>query len=178
MHLTLPFPEALELALQGAPPPPPVRGVSCTGARVRVDVDLRDVPAAPFAVRAIAAITPVVTVDATFAGFREGRATFELAVHAGSLPVHRLINHLTGLINSTLRARDIPPGLLLVQSGPDGDPVAVVDLQAAADLRVQGVTVAGFVLHDATIEVEAAVRDVRLRRAAATPVPPPPPPVG
>ncbi|QTE28789.1 hypothetical protein [Pengzhenrongella sicca] len=163
MHLTLPFPEAVELALQGAALPPLVRSVACTGATIRADIDLRAVPSPPFALRAVAAVAPIVHVEATFRSFAAGAATFDLAVRAGSVPVQRVLNQLTGLLNSALRAQHVPDGLVTVRQGAAGELLAVLDLQAGVALRTRGVTLTHCALTEGVFEVAATVRDFTLR---------------
>lgn len=166
MHLTLPFPEALELALQGAPLPRPIGDLTCVGATVRADIDLRRVPSPPFALRALAAVAPTVHVQATCRSFDAGKATFELAVRAASIPVQRLLNLLTPLVNTGLRSQHLPEGLVVVRPGPDGEPLAVLDLQAAVAIRTDGVTVTGFAIDDGAVEIAASVRGFVLRDPA------------
>ena len=167
MRLSMSFPEALDLAVVGGPLPSFVREVTCTDATVRADVDLRAVPSPPFALRALAAIAPTVQVAATFRSFAAGRATFDLGIRAGSVPVQRLVNQLTGLLNSGLRAANLPARLVVVEQGPHGDPQAVVDLQSAIALRADGVTVTAFAIADATINLTATLRNPTPRPAPA-----------
>jgi hypothetical protein len=163
VRLTLPFTEARELALQGGALPPIVRSASCVGATIRAEIDLRAVPGAPLAVRALAAVAPIVRVDATFRAFEQGRVTFELTIWAAAVPVHRLLNQLTGVLNGALRGRGLPDGLVVVHQGLRGEPVAVVDLQAAVALRADGVTLTDFALADGAVELEASIAGFALR---------------
>lgn len=163
MHLNLPFPEAIQLALLGAPLPALVSHLTCADATIRADLALRAVPEPPFALRALAVVAPIVRVDAKFRAFDAGRATFDLAIRAGSVPVHRLLNQLTGLLNTALGEAHVPAGLVSVTHGPHGEPVAVLDLQSAVAVRADGVTLTGFAIHDGAIQVGAAVRGFALR---------------
>lgn len=165
MRLTLPFTEILELALRGAPLPRGVRDLTCTGATVRADLDLRAVPALPRAVRTLAAVTPIIRVDAAFRTFDSGLATFDLAVRAASVPVQRLLSHLTGLLDAELRSAHLAD-LVVVEQGPHGAPHVVVDLQAAVALRADGVALTGFTIADGAVRVEAVVRGFALRDGA------------
>jgi len=163
VRLSLPFPEALELVLAGEPLPALLPRLTCSGATVHADVDLRAIPSPPFALRAVALAAPTVGVDATFRSFDAGRVTFDLVVRAGSVPVQRLLNQLTPLVNSVLRAAELPAGLVVVEQGPHGEPQAVLDVQAAVALRADGVTVTELSIADATVHVSAALRHVAAR---------------
>lgn len=163
MRLSLTFPEALELARQGGPLPALVRDLTCTGSTVRADVDLRAVPSPPLALRALAAVAPTVHVDATFRSFAAGRATFDLTVHAGAVPVQRLLNQLTRLLNAGLLAAHLPAGLVAVERGAHGEPQVVLDLQSAIALRATGVTVTDVMLANAQIDLTATLRHLTLR---------------
>lgn len=163
MHLSLPFPEALELALQGAPLPPVVRELTCSGPAIRADVDVRAVPNPPFALRAVAAVAPIVRVHLTFRAFDAGAATFDLTVRAGSVPVERLLNQLTGLLNTALRSQHLPEGLVAIRRGPGGEPLVVLELQSAIAVRADGVTLTRFAIADGGIELAATVHGFRLR---------------
>ncbi|WP_407344287.1 hypothetical protein [Pengzhenrongella phosphoraccumulans] len=165
MRLSMSFPEALELALSGVTLPSVVREVSCNDATVKADVDLRAVSSPPFALRALAAVAPTVHVEATFRSFAAGRATFDLGVRAGSVPVHRLLNQLTGLLNSGLRAANLPTGLVVVEQGPRGDPQAVVDLQSAVALRADGVQLTAFAIAAGQIDLTASISSPAVRTA-------------
>ncbi|RYV52018.1 hypothetical protein [Pengzhenrongella frigida] len=168
MRLSLTFPEALEFALLGGALPPVLREVTATGSTVRADVDLRAVPAPPFALRALATIAPTVRVDATFRSFAGGRATFDLVIKAGAVPVQKLLNQLTPLLNSGLRAAHLPAGLVVVEQGPHGEPQAVLDLQSAVALRATGVTITAFEIADASVDLTATVHQLALRPSAST----------
>ena len=162
MHLTLPFAEALELALQGAPLPALVRELTCTGATIRADIDLRAVVSPPLALRAVAAVAPTVRVDATFRSFDAGTATFELTIRAGSVPVQRLLNQLTGVLNSALRGQHLPDGLVSIRQGSGGEPLAAVELRRAVALRADGVTLTRFAVDDGAVELAATVHGFAL----------------
>ncbi|MGV8965939.1 MAG: hypothetical protein ACOH2F_06630 [Cellulomonas sp.] len=157
MRLSMSFSEALDLALSGGSLPSVVRAVTCHDATIWADVDLRAVPSPPLALRALASIAPTVQVDATFRSFDAGRATFDLGIRAGSVPVQRLVNQLTGILNSGLAAARLPAGLVVVERGPHGDPQATVDLQSAISLRAQGITLTTFTIAEATITLTAAL---------------------
>ena len=167
MHLTVPFPEALELALQGGTLPPIVASASCSGSTVRVDLDLRSIPSPSFALRAITALAPIVRVLATFRSFEAGTATFDLVVRAGSIPVQRLLNQFTGLIAAQLRSHGLPERLASVTQGVDGGLIAVVDLQAAAALRTRGLTVTRFTIDEGAIGVAATIHGFSVQRAGS-----------
>lgn len=160
MHLRLPFTEMLDLALRGKPLPPVLRDVGCTGSTVHASVDLRALAAAPTAPKAVVMIAravPVVRLGGTLVGFGGGRVTADLTVQAGPVPVHRLLGLLTGLANSALRARGLPPGLLDVERGPGGEPRLVVDVQRVLDKRARGLILTGVTLVDGVLEVDATV---------------------
>ena len=163
MRLDMPFTEVLDLALQGAPLPSLVGLLTCQGATVRVDLDLRKIAAPSFAVRALAAVTPVIHVAATFRTFDAGVAEFDLTVRAGAIPVQRLLKHLSGLLNAGLRAAHLPAGLVVIEQGPHAAPLAVVDLQAAIATLADGVALTGFAIADGAVEAVAVVRGFAIR---------------
>ena len=158
MHVTVPFPEALELVLRGAELPPIIASATCSGATLRVDLDLRTIPSPPFALRAITALAPIVRVHATFRSFDAGTATFDLVVRAGSIPVQRLLNQFTGLLAAQLRKHGLPEQLATVKQGVDGELLAVVDLQAAVALRTRGLRVTRFALDEGAVVAAATVQ--------------------
>lgn len=163
MRLTMSFTEILDLALQGAPLPSVVGLLACEGATVRVDLDLHGIAAPSIAVRALAAMTPVVHVAATFQTFDAGVAEFDLTVRAGAMPVQRLLKHLTGLLNAGLRGAHLPAGLVVLEQGSRGLPLAVVDLQAAIATQADGVALTGFTIADGAVEVVGVVRGFAIR---------------
>ena len=165
MHVTVPFPEALELVLQGAQLPPIIASATCSGSTLRVELDLRTVPSPPFALRAITALAPIVRVLATFRSFEAGTVTFDLVVRAGSIPVQRLLNQFTGLLSAQLRKHGLPEQLATVKQGVDGGLQAVVDLQAAAALRTRGLTVTRFAIDEGAIVAAATVQGFVVHRA-------------
>lgn len=164
MRLAMPFTEILDLALQGAPLPPPVGLLACEGTTVRVDLDLHAIPAPPLTIRALAALAPIVHVEATFRAFDTGVAEFDLAVRAGAVPVQRLLKHLTGLLNAGLRSAHLPEGLVVIERGSHGAPLAVVDLQAAIATQADGVALTGFAIADGAVEVVAVVHGFALHQ--------------
>ena len=164
MRLAMPFTEILALALRGAPLPPLVGLLTCDGATVRVDLDLHAIPAPSLAVRALAAVAPIVHVAATFQTFDAGVAEFDLAVRAGAVPVQRLLKHLTGLLNAGLRGAHLPEGLVVIEQGSHGAPLAVVDLQAAIATQADGVALTGFAIADGGVEAVAVVRGFALHQ--------------
>ena len=166
MHLTLPFTEALDVALRGRPLPAVLREVGCTGSTVHASVDLRALAAAavpstaPRPLAMAARAVPVVRLGGTLVGFAVGKVRLDLTVQAGPVPVHRLLGMLTGVANSALRARGLPTGLLDVEKGPAGEPRLVVDVQRVLDKRVPGLVLAGVALVDGVLQVDAASRKV------------------
>jgi len=158
VHLRLPFTEMLGLALRGKALPSVLRDVGCTGSTVHASVDLRALAAGPNAPKAVAMIAravPVVRLGGTLVGFAGGRVTAGLTVQAGPVPVHRVLGLLTGLANSALRARGLPPGVLDVERGPGGEPRLVVDVQRVLDKRVRGLILTGVSLVDGVLEIDA-----------------------
>lgn len=164
MRLAMPFTEILDLALQGAPIPPPVGLLTCEGATVRVDLDLHAIPAPSLAIRALAALAPIVHLEATFRTFDAGVGEFDLAVRTGAVPVQRLLKHLTGLLNAGLRGAHLPEGLVVIEQGSHGAPLAVVDLQAAIATQADGVALTGFAIADGAVEVVAVVHGFALHQ--------------
>ena len=166
MHLRLPFTEMLDLALRGKALPAVFQDVGCTGSTVHAAVDLRALAAGPTAPKAlvmVARAVPVVRLGGTLVGFAGGRVTADLTVQAGPVPVHRVLGLLTGVANSALRARGLPPGVLDVERGPGGEPRLVVDVQRVLDKRLRGLILTGVALVDGVLEVDAtAARNVAL----------------
>ena len=166
MHLTLPFTEALDVALRGRPLPSVLKEVGSTGSTVHASVDLRALAAAavpstaPKPLAMIARAVPLVRLGGTLAGFSVGKVRLDLTVQAGPVPVHRVLGLLTGLANSALRARGLPTGLLDVEKGPGGEPRLVVDVQRVLDKRVPGLVLTGVALVDGVLQVDASSRKV------------------
>ena len=162
MQITLPLSEAFALAAAKEPLPAVVRSVTADGATVLLDIDLRVIQDPPLALRVAAAAIGTVTVTATFTGYSLGTATFAIAAHARSLPAHKLLNHLTGPIDSALRRRGLPEGLVVVHKG-DSEPVVAIHLQDAVTAKSTGITLTGFDIREATAYVDLAVGEVTLR---------------
>ena len=166
MHLTLPFTEALDVALRGRTLPAVLREVGCTGSTVHASVDLRALAAgvvpttAPKALAMAARAVPVVRLGATLVGFAGGKVTADLTVQAGPVPVHRLLGLLTGLANSALRARGLPLGVLDLERGPGGEPRLVVDAQRILDKRVPSLVLTNVALTDGVLQLDATSRKV------------------
>jgi hypothetical protein len=166
VHLTLPFTEALDVALHGRALPSVLREVGCTGSTVHASVDLRALAAAavpataPKALAMAARAVPVVRLGGTLVGFSLGKVTLDLTVQAGPVPVHRLLGMLTGLANTALRSRGLPAGLLDVERGPGGEPRLIVDVQRVLDKRVPGLVLTGVALVDGVLQIDAASRKV------------------
>lgn len=162
MQIMLPVTEAVALAAAKEPLPPVVRSVTADGDALLLEIDLRVVPDAPFPLRVAAAAIGTVAVTARFSGYDLGVATFEITAHARALPAHKLLNHLTGPIESALTRRGLPAGLVEIRKG-EGEPVLAVRLQDAVAAKATGVTVTDFALREATAHVTLAVGQVTLR---------------
>jgi hypothetical protein len=166
VHLTLPFTEALDVALRGRAMPAMLRDIGCTGSTVHASVDLRALAAAavpstaPKPLAMAARAVPVVRLGGTLAGFSFGKVHLDVTVHAGPLPVHHLLGLLTGVANSALRARGLPSGLLDVEKGPGGEPRLVVDIQRVLEKRVPGLVITNITLVDGVLQIDAASRKI------------------
>ena len=110
-------------------------------------------------------MAPTVHVEATFQSFDTGVATTDLAVWVASVPVQRLLKHLTGLLNAGLRSAHLPDDLVVIEQGPRDAPLAVIDLQAAVEIRADGVTLTDFAIADAAVRPKG--HRARVRAAAA-----------
>ena len=161
MDITLPLSEAFALAAAKEPFPAVVRSVTADGTAVHLEIDLRVIPDPPLALRVAAAAIGTVSVSATFTGYSLGTATFEIAAHARSLPAHKLLNHLTGQIDSALRRRGLPEGLVVVHKGED-EPVVAIHLQDAVAAKSTGISLTAFDIREATAYVHLAVGEVAL----------------
>lgn len=161
MQISLPLDEALALAAATRPLPPFVRSLRCEGSTIVVEVDLRLVPDGGTALRLAAAAVGTVTATAVLTGYTGGVATFEVTAQARSIPAHKLLNHLTGPVNSALARQGLPEGLVEIRKG-DGDPVVAVRVQEAVATKVSGVTLTDLAVHDGAVHVSARVEKVTL----------------
>ena len=161
MQISLPLDEALALAAAKKPLPPFVRSLRCDGSTIVVEVDLRLVPDGGTALRLAAAAVGTVTATAVLTGYAGGVATFEVTAQARSIPAHKLLNHLTGPVNSALARQGLPEGLVEIRKG-DGDPVVAVRVQEAVATKVTGVTLTDLAVHDGAVHVSARIEKVTL----------------
>ena len=161
MQLSLPLDEALALAAAKKPLPPLVRSLRCEGSTIVVEVDLRLVPDGGTALRLAAAAVGTVTATAVLTGYAGGVATFEVTAQARSIPAHKLLNHLTGPVNTALARQGLPEGLVEIRKG-DGDPVVAVRVQEAVATKVTGVTLTDLAVHDGAVHVSARIEKVTL----------------
>ncbi|MBF0723759.1 hypothetical protein [Sanguibacter inulinus] len=161
MQLSLPLDEALALAAAKKPLPPFVRSLRCEGSTIVVEVDLRLVPDGGTALRLAAAAVGTVTATAVLTGYAGGVATFEVTAQARSIPAHKLLNHLTGPVNTALARQGLPEGLVEIRKG-DGDPVVAVRVQEAVATKVTGVTLTDLAVHDGAVHVSARIEKVTL----------------
>jgi hypothetical protein len=165
MKLALPYLEALSLATSESSLPPVIRSLSCQGDKLHAEIDLNAIPNRSTAMRIAAAVAGTVSVTARFDGYSEGVATFAITAHALGLPVHKLLPFLLDPVNSAIRERGLPEGLIEVQRGED-DPLVLIDVQTAVETKASGVTVTDLQLVDAVIHVEAAIGTFRMHRTA------------
>ena len=161
MQISLPLDEALALAAAKKPLPPFVRSLRCEGSTIMVEVDLRLVPDGGTALRLAAAAVGTVTATAVLTGYAGGVATFEVTAQARSIPAHKLLNHLTGPVNTALARQGLPEGLVEIRKG-DGDPVVAVRVQEAVATKVTGVTLTDLAVHDGAVHVSARIEKVTL----------------
>lgn len=161
MKLTLPFPEALAVATSERPLPPVIRSLRCEDATLHAEIDLDAIPIQSFALRLAAAAAGTMTVTARFAGFSAGVATFVITAHARGLPAHKLLPYLLDPVDKAMRDSGLPEGLLEIQRG-ESDPLVLVDVQKAIEIKASGVSVTHLDLLDAVFHVEAAVGAVKL----------------
>jgi len=161
VQLSLPLDEALALAAAKKPLPPFVRSLRCEGSTIVVEVDLRLVPEGGTALRLAAAAVGTVTATAVLTGYAGGVATFEVTAQARSIPAHKLLNHLTGPVNTALARQGLPEGLVEIRKG-DGDPVVAVRVQEAVATKVTGVTLTDLAVHDGAVHVSARIEKVTL----------------
>ena len=161
MQISLPLDEALALAAAKKPLPPFVRSLRCEGSTIVVEVDLRLVPDGGTALRLAAAAVGTVTATAVLTGYAGGVATFEVTAQARSIPAHKLLNHLTGPVNTALARQGLPEGLVEIRKG-DGDPVVAVRVQEAIATKVTGVTLTDLAVHDGAVHVSARIEKVTL----------------
>ncbi len=161
MQISLPLDEALALAAAKKPLPPFVRSLRCEGSTIVVEVDLRLVPDGGTALRLAAAAVGTVTATAVLTGYAGGVATFEVTAQARSIPAHKLLNHLTGPVNTALARQGLPEGLVEIRKG-DGDPVVAVRVQEAVATKVTGVTLTDLAVHDGAVHVSARIEKVTL----------------
>lgn len=163
MRLTMTLTEALTLARAARPLPSLVRSISAEGSVIQVEVDLRQIPDPPAPLRLAAAAAGTVSVTAEMVEFTAGVATFRVTAHARALPAHKLLGHIADPLESALRRRGLPAGLVTVRRTP-GDALVDVAVQAAVDARSAGLTVTDLAVQDGMVDVAVAVGDVTLRR--------------
>jgi hypothetical protein len=161
VQISLPLDEALALAAAKKPLPTFVRSLRCEGSTIVVEVDLRLVPDGGTALRLAAAAVGTVTATAVLTGYAGGVATFEVTAQARSIPAHKLLNHLTGPVNTALARQGLPEGLVEIRKG-DGDPVVAVRVQEAVATKVTGVTLTDLAVHDGAVHVSARIEKVTL----------------
>lgn len=162
MQIAIPFTEALALATAREPLPPFVRGVRSEGSVIHAEVDLRQIPDAPTALRLAAAAVGTVAVTARLAEFSGGVATIAVTAHARALPAHKLLGFMSGPLDAALRKQGLPAGLVEIRPG-EPDPVLAVRVQDAVAAMAEGVTVTGLGLSGDVIYVAAEIGRVRLR---------------
>ncbi|MBO3103969.1 hypothetical protein [Cellulomonas fengjieae] len=161
MQLALPFAEAMAIAVAREPLPPMVQALRCEGSTIHAEIDLRAIPDPSTGVRLAAAAAGTVAVTVRFADYSAGMVTLVVTAHARALPAHKLVPYLVGPINTALRDRGLPPGLVEVQRG-ESEPWVVIAVQRAISTKVDGVTLTGLALRDAVIHVEATVGSLRV----------------
>jgi hypothetical protein len=159
MELILTVDEALALAAEAGPLPPFLTAVRADGDVLHADIDLRALPSSSVALRLLAAAAGGVTVDARFASWSEGAATFTVRSASRSLPLHPLVNALTSTITAALRDRGLSD-VLAVRPG-EREPLVVVQVQGALARAVEGVTITDLALRDGALRVRAEVGRVR-----------------
>ena len=162
MQLALPFTEAIALAAAKEPLPPMVRALRCEGSTIHAEIDLRAIPDPSTGLRLAAKAVGTVAVTVRFADYSEGMATLVVTAHARTLAAHKLVPYLIGPINSALRDRGLPEGLVEVQRG-ESEPWVVIAIQRAISTKVEGLLVTDLGLRDAVIHLEATVGSVRVR---------------
>ena len=162
MRLVLPFSEALALATAEKPLPPVIRSLDCQGETITAEIDLEAIPSRSIALRLAAAAAGTVTVTARLTGFAAGVATFVLTAHARTLPAHKLVPFLLDPVNTAIRDRGLPEGLLVLHRGDDAGPLVLIDLQKAIETKASGLTLTDLQLTDAVIHADATIGTVTL----------------
>jgi len=163
MKLTLPFPEALSLATADKPLPPMIRSLVCQGQRIHAEIDLNAIDSNSTALRIAAAVAGTVSVTALFAGYSGGVATFAITAHALGLPVHKLLQFLLDPVNTAIRERGLPEGLLVIERG-DAAPLVRIDVQKAIETKASGVTLTNLQLLDSVLHADATIGAVTVRQ--------------
>lgn len=161
MLIELPFAEALAFARSQGPLPDLLRSISCEGSTISAEIDLRMVESSSLGARLALAAAGTVLVTVRPAGFADGVAKLAVTAHARGLPAHRLLPYLAGPIDDSVVAAGLPSGVVGLEDG-DGGPLVRIDVQRALDTRVEGVTVTGFDVTDASIRVTADIGVVRV----------------
>jgi hypothetical protein len=155
MRLSMTFDEVIALATASSPLPPIVRSVSAEDEVVRAELDPLEVITGSLA-RIVAAAAGTISVAARVARVSEGIASFEITAMARGLPAHKLLPLLLDRVNSAIAENPSIAGIVTIEDGTE-QPCALIDLQKALSTRVQGMTVTGFDLRDATFHLEATV---------------------
>ena len=160
MRVDIPFAELLALATSEKSLPDFVESVTAAGATVRAMVDLRKVPSDSLPVRLALGAAGVVELSAEIVDFDIGVASLRVTVQARGLPAHKLLPYLITPIDSAIRKRGLPAGLVRIDRG-DGDPLVLLDVQKAVDSRVEGVTITKLRMRDAELRVDALINGFR-----------------
>lgn len=155
MQLTITVEEVIALATATSPMPPIVQRISAGGDTIHAELDPLEVITGSIA-RLLAAAAGPISVDARFAGFSHGVATFDVTAMARGLPAHKLLPLLIDRVTAAIADNPSAAGIVEVRT-TEGNPLVLIDAQAALAARSIGLTITSLDLRDATIFADAAV---------------------
>lgn len=156
MRIELPVTEAVAFAKSRSLMPPMIESLTGEGSIIEVVIDLHLLPADGFAMKLFAAAAGTVTVTATFAGYAEGTASFDIAAEARGIHADKLLSAMVGRANDSIRESSLPDGVVEFAEGADGVQL-LINLQQVVGERVPGVTVTGIDLREGVLLIEAAI---------------------
>ncbi|MGV8969791.1 MAG: hypothetical protein ACOH1J_05010 [Microbacteriaceae bacterium] len=156
MRIELPVSEAVAFARTRDVLPSMIESLTSEGSAIEIVIDLRLIPAENFAMKLFAAAAGTVTVTATFVGFTDGIATFDMGAEARGINADTLLSAMIGRANASIRDSDLPEGVVEFADSAVGTQL-LINLQAILDDRMHGVTVSDVRLRNGVLSVEAGL---------------------
>ena len=155
MQLNATFDEIVSLAKATTPLPPIVRSLTASGSTIFAKLDPLEVITGSLA-RIVAAAAGEIDVEARFAGFSHGVATFEVSATARGLPAHKLLPLLIDRVEKGIAENPAAAGLIEIRQ-TEHEPLVLIDVQKPLSARVPGMAVTALDVRDGSFFVEAGV---------------------